>query len=234
MKKLAIFVEGQTEQIFIDRLVNEIASKHTVAIEQRKVSGGTGSRSRWVRLYASSVTSTFEYFILIVDCSADNRVKSEILENYDLLVSNGYSAIIGIRDVFPIDYAQIPKLRANLQYKLKTKPVSVVFVLGVMEIETWFIAEYTHFLQMDSKLSTTFISSNLGFDPSTDDLQLRRSPASDLDDIYRLAGRNYKKNRCSVQRTVDLLDYAILYLRLIHKLPNLKTLVESLDSFLGS
>jgi hypothetical protein len=234
MKKLAVFVEGLTEQLFVDKLITEIAGQHTVAIEHRKVAGG-GSRPRWVRLWASCPEPQQEYFILIVDCAADNRVKSEIRDQYDSLVSGGYSAIIGIRDVFPdFTHAEIPKVRAHLQYAMKTKPIRVVFALGVMEVETWFISEHTHFPRLNPELTTALISARLGFDPSKDDIQLRSNPAADLDSIYRLVNLRYRKNRAGLQRTIDVLDYGALYLNVLDRIPDLTTLVQSIDVFLAT
>jgi hypothetical protein len=234
MRKLAVFVEGLTEQLFIDKFIAEIAGRHTLAIEHRKVTGGKGSSARWVRLWASSPDPQQNYFILIVDCSADNRVKSEIRDHYDSLVSSAYTAIIGIRDVFPdFAHADVPKVRSFLEYGMKTKPLHVVFALGVMEIETWFICEHTHFGRLDTQLTNARISGSLGFDPYSDDIQLRPTPAADLDSVYRLVGQRYSKNRRSLQRTVDLLDYGYLYLSVMHRIPDLKTLVRSIDAFLS-
>jgi hypothetical protein len=40
MKKLAVFVEGQTELLFIERLLEEAAGKNNIAIEKRQAFGG--------------------------------------------------------------------------------------------------------------------------------------------------------------------------------------------------
>ena len=233
MKKLAVFVEGQTEQLFLERLITEIAGAHTIAIEKRKLTGGSRSRASQVLLWASAPDQGHKYFVLIVDSSTDNRVKSDIHDNYNSLVSSGYSAIIGIRDVFPeFTHAEINKLRLGLNYRLKTKPIRVVFALGVMEIETWFICEHTHFGRINSALTPASIKANLRFDPSVDDIQLRPNPSADLDAIYKLVGLRYKKDRCSIQLTVDRLDYGFLYFSVLDRLPDLKTLVESIDGFL--
>jgi hypothetical protein len=234
MKKLAVFVEGQTEQLFIDKLITEIAGTHTIAIEKRKLTGGSRSRASQVLLWASAPDPGHKYFVLIIDCSADNRVKSDIRDNYNSLVSSGYSAIIGIRDVFPeFNQADINKLRSGLNYCLKTKPIRVVFALGVMEIETWFICEHTHFGRLHSALTTAYIKANLGFDPSVDDIQLRPSPSADLDAIYNLVGQRYKKDRRNIQLTVNRLDYGFLYFSVLHRLPDLNMLVESINAFLS-
>jgi len=39
VKKLAIFVEGQTEQIFVEKLLKEIAGRNRIAIEVIAVNG---------------------------------------------------------------------------------------------------------------------------------------------------------------------------------------------------
>ena len=152
---------------------------------------------------------------------------------YDGLVAQGFETIVGVRDVYPdTTYANIPLLRSGLRLHLKTSPVEVKFVLSVMEIETWFIAEHTHLQKLHSSLTPSLIKSRLGFDPSTDDIQLRPHPTEDLDNIYHLAGLKYAKNKNRVQRTVSLLDYERIYLELPAKLPDLKTLVDTITKFL--
>ena len=44
MNKLAVFVEGYTEVVFIERLIEEIAGKQNVRIEHRKIRGGATTR----------------------------------------------------------------------------------------------------------------------------------------------------------------------------------------------
>jgi hypothetical protein len=46
MNKLAIFVEGQTEQLFVEKLILEVAGENNVRIEKRKVTGGTTCKRR--------------------------------------------------------------------------------------------------------------------------------------------------------------------------------------------
>lgn len=233
MKKLAVFVEGQTEQIFIEKLLVEAAGKSHIAIEKRRALGGQSAKRRLRLIEASTPDSRHKYLAQIVDCGSDNRVKSDILERYEGLVAQGFKTIIGVRDVFPdATYADIPLLRSGLHRYLKTNPIEVIFVLGVMEIEAWFIAEHTHLQRLHPSLTPSLIKSRLGFDPSTDDIQLRPHPTEDLDNIYHLAGLKYAKDKNRVQRTVSVLDYERIYLELPSKLPDLKTLVDTITKFL--
>ena len=233
MKKLAVFVEGQTEQIFVEKLLEEVAAKKRISIEKRQAIGGQTTKRKLKIIQAAAVNSDHRYYALIVDCGGDNRVKSDVVDRYQGLISQGYEAIIAIRDVFPeVSQADIPALRIGLRYRVKTTPVEVVFVLGIMEAETWFIAEHTHFQRIDGFLTLTRIKSALGLDPSVDDIQLRPHPSEDLDKIYRLVGLVYNKSRTSVERTVNLLDYGSVFLELGRRIPDLNVLNESIDQFL--
>jgi len=235
MKKLAVFVEGLTEQMFVEKLVTEIFGQHAVNIDKRKVLGGRNSKRRFIQIGAIKPDLSKSYYVLVVDCSSDNRVKSEIKDQYESLVNAGYSAIVGIRDVYPdFDYAEVPKLHRVLKHKLKTVPIEVLFVLGVMEIETWFLAECTHFFRLNSALTIDAIRATCGFDPSSDEVEKRPCPSKDLDNIYKIAGMRYIKKRKYLQRTVDCLDYAVLYLELSRKISDLDKFVKAMDVFIGN
>ena len=40
MKKMCIYVEGQTEQLFVEKLIEEIANKNNIAITVKSLKGG--------------------------------------------------------------------------------------------------------------------------------------------------------------------------------------------------
>ncbi len=173
MKKLSVFVEGQTEQLFVEKLLEEAAGKNQICIENRQAFGGQFAKRKLKLLSASTPNSAHKYFAQIVDCGTDSRVKSDVVDRYDGLVAAGFQTIVAIRDVYPdFDQRTMPSLRNGLRYMVKTKPVEVVFVLGVMEIETWFITEHTHFQKLHPALTPDLIKTQLGFDPRTDDIQL--------------------------------------------------------------
>jgi hypothetical protein len=41
MNKMAVFVEGYTEVVFVDKLIREIANENSVRIQWRRIDGGT-------------------------------------------------------------------------------------------------------------------------------------------------------------------------------------------------
>lgn len=234
MKKMAIFVEGLTELKFIDRLLREVITGRHLQIAHARASGGARGSKRVMSISAmSEAHEEKKYFFLIVDSGSDNRVGSDIRENYDSMSAQGYASIIGVRDVRPdFSFSDLPKLRGRLCYRLKTKPIQVLFVLGVMEIEAWFLAEHSHFSRIHPEITPLRIKEELGFDPITDDMQLRACPAKDLSDSYALEGFVYKKKFSSIQRTIDALDYAAIYCDHPNKFPDIDSFMRALEAFI--
>ncbi len=234
MKKLAIFVEGYTEVLFLEQLLPAICGTHQVVIEHKKIKGG-GKKSKIPKGYsvvkAAKHITNEQYYVLIVDCGGDKLVAQRVIEEHRNLTTDGYSKIIGIRDVRPdFTHAQIPKLEINLKKYIKTNLIPVEFVLSVMEFETWFLAEFTHFEKIDPSLNICLIKNSLGFDPSNDDMQLRLEPQKDLNNCYLLASKSYEKSN---NLTINKLDYAHLYVEVKNKIPHLKKLLDSIDDFLA-
>lgn len=233
MRKLAIFVEGQTEQLFVQRLAKTIARGQDLNLELRKAWGGRNFR-RALALSARSPRRPAEFFIMIVDCGSDNRVKSDIIELYDNLVGAGYERIIGLRDVYPdARREQVPRLRRWLDYGVRRRPIDVLFVLAIMEVEAWFLMEYTHFERLHPALTMNRIKARVHFDPARDDMEARRHPADDLNRIYQIFGGSYNKRRANTERTLNAIDFVRVTRELADRSEDLRHLVEALRDFLS-
>jgi hypothetical protein len=232
MNKLAIFVEGYTEAVFVEELIEKIAGKNKVLIEQRVIYGGS-TRTRKMRLVkAAKPDAGQEYFVLIFDCGGDEQVKTRIREEHNNLTRNGYLKIIGIRDVRPnFTHAEIPKLEANLPKYVKTSLIPVQFILAIMEIEAWFLAEVSHFTRIAPSITVQTIKARLGFDPESDDMEQRAFPSDDLNNCYVIGGKSYLKH--NAKDTVDALDFVEIYMKLCNKFHYLKGLIVNIDAFLN-
>jgi hypothetical protein len=232
MKKLAVFVEGYTELIFLEALIEQIAGANSVLIEQRRLRGGTNTRRRMALVKAAKANTGQKYFVLLVDCGGDDLVKARIVEEHQNLTRHHYTKIIGIRDVRPtFNYADIPKLEAGLPKYVKTGLIPVEFILSIMEIEAWFLAEFNHFPKIHLSITVPAIKATLGFDPENDDMALRPTPATDLNACYAIGGKAYGKSTSAI--TVAALDYSYLYLELRNKIGYLQRLVDGIDGFLA-
>jgi hypothetical protein len=174
-----------------------------------------------------------QYYVLIFDCGGDHLVKPRIIEEHENLTRKGYQKIVGMRDVRPeYTHATIGDLQTMLPKYIKTKLIPVEFILAILEIEAWFLAEATHFPKIDPAITVDAIRAALGFDPENDDMQQRATPAVDLHNCYAMAGKAYDKN--NAQLTVDALDFLLVYIELVNKLPPLKRLVTIVEEFLSS
>ncbi len=233
MKKLALFVEGQTEQLFTHKLLIAIAGEKNIVIHELKSKiSDKGNRSFTV-INASSEVAKQEYFVAIYDSGSDSTVNSDIRDNYDILIRQDFDEIIGLRDVYPKSSAEIPQLERGLKYRIRTVPIPVSIILAIREIEAWFLAETTHFPQIHHSLTLEVISRHLNFDPSVQDVEGRAHPSGDLDSVYHLAGRAYTKRKANCLRTVNVLDYSSLYFVLNRRIGSLGRFIQEIDNFLS-
>jgi hypothetical protein len=236
MKKLAAFVEGYTELVFLQRLIRELVSPNRVLIHNRRIRrGGKSGLPRsfgWVE--PADPEAGQEYFVLIYDCGNDELVKQRIKEEYGSLAKQGFTKIIGLRDVYPsFTYSDVPKVEYYMPLGIKTNPIQVEVFLCIMEVEAWFLAEYNHFPRISASITVPNIIANCGFDPTvTEDMERRPNPAADMVNCYQLGSVEYKKGEA--KDTVDALDYEHIYLTLKDKIPYLDRLIGNLEAFLTS
>ena len=230
MKKIAIFVEGQTEQIFIAELLKQLCTAGKVYIETHRLEG----KFRPIKINARNAGVDSEYFFVIYDCGNDERVKTDILENYTTLVKQQFVFVIGLRDVYSpgksktIDSA---KLKAMLNSGLP-HDLPIQIFLAVQEIEAWFLAEENHYESISSSLSLNTINSITGIDIQTGSTESLVHPSIILDKIYQVAGSKYTKNKYVVQRTVYSIDYENLYLNVRNRNNSLNELLTCLDGLI--
>lgn len=230
MHRLAVFVEGLTEALFVQSLIEEIAGYENIIIEKKSVKGGVNSPLTISSFEAVRPVTKERYYVLIMNCGGDRQVASRIKEQQSLLTNAGYSKIIGLRDVRPtFTLNDVPRLLNGLNSQIDHSLVPVEFILSLMEIEAWFLAEHTHLQKIDPKITLELVTRALGFDPSNGDLSDRTNPTQDITAAYALGGKQYYKG----SQTVDCLDYDEIYLNLINRIPNLKILTENIDQFLA-
>jgi hypothetical protein len=232
-KKIACFVEGQTEQIFVERLFQEIAGDKKISIETYKFQGGKANRI--IQPLKLSTIKNAPFFVLLYDCGNDAHVVSDIRKQHQSLIKKGYEKILGLRDLYPIPLGKKEEIEIGIRGFLKPLqkigvPISVIF--AVREIEAWFLAEWHYFDKLDSRLTPDFILQELRLDLKNIDVEQRPHPSEDLKDIYRLVSRKYDKNEKASQEIINSLDYEFLYLHLVNSVKQLKKFIDEIDSFL--
>lgn len=233
-KKIAFFVEGYTEQEFVKKLLLAIFEEKKIAISIRKMKGGGKSPISLTFLQSDEPTEDTFYYILIYDCGGESTVKSYVLDQRQSLLSAGYLKVIGLRDVYPeFGRGDIFKLQQFLYYKVSQKDLPIKFVLGVMEVESWFLAEENHFLKINAILDEPYLKANFNLEPSKDDTELIDEPANFLDSIYQSVGTSYEKNKASIDRTIDALNYVNIYFNVRERNSSLNELINEFEEVLS-
>jgi hypothetical protein len=233
MEKMAIFVEGMTEQAFVERLVTEIAGHHRVHVDMVQAHGGGRALPRtFVEVRATGPDPAKKYYVIIYDCGNDDRVLSDIRDRYGDLVSAGFRTIVGLRDVYPQPVARESDIRDAFRRLAPSTPIPSTLVLAVREIESWFIADHEHFQRMSRHMTPEAVENALGYPPATHDVTSINHPAEDLRRAYAVGRLGYKKSAAQVQRTVGRLDCLNFYLALPARIPDLAVLVRCIDEFL--
>lgn len=237
MRKVAFFVEGQTEADFVKRYLKEITNKRGL-ITVKEGRGGKNGPRVFSQTYQEGEAGK-DYQIDIYVSTADNRVNSDIRDNLSSLGRSGFEMIIGLRDLrgqrndqTEYTLADLPIVERTSQtiFAHSTPPVKPV--IAVMEIETWFMAETNHYQAIDPALTAEVITSNvatIGVNPYTDDLTQVAQPAETLDKIYQLAGKNYGKTAALRQRTITALDYANMYINVPSRLTKFDEFAKIVD-----
>lgn len=230
MRKLAVFVEGNTELVFLEALLIEFGGFHQVSIQKQRLHGGN-----IVVLHSSGVLpENAKFHIQIVDCQCDGKVLPAILARMKRLHETGYAMVLGIHDVYPTTKRHdIGKLRQGIDGRLNNTSVPAHVVLAVMEVEAWFVGEWRHFQKVDCSLTPLAIAAKHGIDLRTQSAELIDRPASFLSAIYRSVGATYKKRSKDAHRVVSRIDFDHLYAetRLIHA--SLDDLFNQLENFFG-
>lgn len=241
MKKIALFVEGETEAYFVQKIIKEIARRDSVSFNTFKGYGGQ-TVPRVFSSLGQSLARNEQYKANIYISSTDNRVNQDIIDQMQTLKASGFNVIVGLRDIrgqkndgTPITLADLPNLE-TANARLFASESNVFSLLAVMEIETWFISEVDHFQRISSNLTEILIKANIpliGVDLYNDDLTQINEPAETLNKIYNLIGESYDKSKVKRERTIDALDMANMYLYSTQRLIKFREFVDVLDSFLS-
>lgn len=247
MKKIAIFVEGETELEFVSQFLLELAGQNNISIKQYKKEGGGRKMPQRITRFLGEFPASDERFqAYIYVSSGDEPVAADIIEQHSFLIANGFERVIGLRDLRgqkpdgqALTLLDLPRMEfANAFVESQCQPLQAKIIVAVMEIETWFLAETNHYACIHSTLTEEFVHENiasLGFDPydeNRDALTQITEPTQALKAIYKLAQKDYSKKKKTRMKTINCLDYTNLYLNTRNRLSKLDDFLTEMDSFL--
>jgi hypothetical protein len=223
MRKVAIFVEGQTELHFVNKLILEIAGYGVARVELWIHRGGAYSRLR----SEGAPEDVADVLVMLVNCGGDGSVKSSIIERREMLAAKDFSVIMGLQDLFPKGIADKARYEAGLAEGLNFPGQTIQIFLAVAEVEAWFLAESTHFQRVDPSLSLPRIIAEVGVDPSSPTIENEvPHPTNQIKKIYALANKPYRKREAETHRIVSQLDFDEIY-------TTVRSVSDSLDAFIS-
>jgi hypothetical protein len=227
MLKIAFFVEGKTERIFVEKFLDSYYTHPFFNIESQELRGG---RAKLVTK-ANYNEQSIKYSFLIFDVGGDGSVVSAIFERSEKLIHiHGYTHILGIRDLYPNPKDHLPLIISSFEEIFHDfhQSNSISLIIAIMEIEAWFLADYAFFLKIDNTLTVSRINESLRIDIENDDLENYRHPAKTIDKIYRIVGRRYKKRESDSHSICSYIDFSELCLN-----QNKRNRIPAFDSFVN-
>jgi hypothetical protein len=213
MRKLAIFVEGQSELITVrEFLLREF--EYSVNIECRTLF----KPDKFNKTPYDYNSPDAEFHFQIVNVGNDNAVLQRILKREKYMWNAGYEKIIGLRDMYSEAYREesqkidnavtqrfIEGSRKTIQERSQS-PEKILMCFAIMEVEAWFLAMYKVFEKLDSRLTVDYIKEQIAIDlehvdPETEFFH----PADQMEAIYQLAGMRYDKHKGDIEAIVSYL-----------------------------
>jgi len=148
-RKIALFVEGQTEYIFVREFLLKWYGYESSLLGYDCYTLYASKLESVNRAFGSKES---ENYYLIIRVNNDARVLSQILKQSEGLVGRGYSLVVGLRDMYCQQYRNHAKHHAideNLNQKFKKavqeeidkSPVAanISFHFAIMEVEAWML-----------------------------------------------------------------------------------------------
>jgi Domain of unknown function (DUF4276) len=204
MKKVVIYVEGNTELVFVREYLKIMFDNQTLEIECRKRRSNRLDNAP----YDTKNTNALFHF-RIIDVGGDDKVLDEILADEKLMTSAGYERIIGLRDMFSESYKKVVKqplridvnanqkfiARAESRIKENAKnPEKIKFHFAIMEIEAWLLAIPNIWIKKgvsQEQLKKVFKADYQTIDPET------------IKAILKTINENYGKHASEVESLVS-------------------------------
>lgn len=229
LKKIAIFVEGQTERIFVEKFLIEYFGYNKIELDNQKYLGKKG-----IRLLGKKKNPYAEFYVLIFDVGGDGTVVTALKERAESMIDNsGYSYILALQDLFPRKRDEtkivIETFKKIFQDSLFAQQLKLI--LAIMEIEAWFLADYNLFSRIFPLATNELIKDKIGIDLIRDNPESYLHPSYIIDQIYNIFGERYKKREKQSYQIVHNIDFPFLICaeQVLNKVSSFKYFIDCID-----
>lgn len=213
MRKFVILTEGQSELIFVRKILPLIFGWEIIQFECLKIIGEATSS-----VHYKFTNSNAEFYFLIINIENDSRLLSEISSREKGFFDKGYEGVIGLRDMYCKDYkSQSNGIDDRITDKFINSHQSIInrmshpdrihIFFEIMEFEAWILSMFTLLSKFDNRLTISFIENNQKvnlqeIDPET----VFFHPANDLHEILSLIGIKYDKSESIIESILSRID----------------------------
>lgn len=241
-RRLAVFVEGQTELVFVREFLKQW---YFYDIEHIGFDCYNLHANQFCDAEYNYGNDDSENYFMIVNVGNDNSVLTNILSRVQYLKNKNYQLVIGLRDMYTKQYiadagghridSHVSKWHEeSVRSTLSAHPNGdfVNFHFAIMEIEAWLLGMYGFLCQVDNRLTQKYIMDGIGLDLDKDPEETIFHPALELGKVYSLVGRKYDKHLSDISSIMANLSRDD-YMGLIHsgKCSSFKTFAESLVGY---
>lgn len=204
MRRVAIFVEGQAELIFVREFLLKWHS-YDVDLECRALRGGNVPHPVDYDYPNNFAPLHFQ----LISVGTDVAVLSQILRHEQRLYNAGYESIVGLRDMFSEDYIKIVKNRsvnqtenenfysgalATIQAKA-FQATKIKLCFAIMELEAWWIGIPSLWKGIDNTIKKQHQT-------SFEEPESIFHPAVFVDQLFQAQQSTYKKKKGEVESIV--------------------------------
>jgi len=223
MKKTAVFVEGQTELVFVREYLLKRFEYSNIGIECYTLfTDNNFTKTEYSFPDDVNIRENSENFFQIINVGNDKSVPSRILHRAQYLWNVGFQRIIGLRDMYSKQYRDLLKQSGIIDNSLNQefideskqeferkakKPDCIDFCFAIMEGESWILGFHHCFEKLNPLLTTSYINEKLGFDLEQIDPEITFfHPANVMERIYDLVDENYNKSKGNISEIMSALQ----------------------------
>lgn len=225
-RKIAIFVEGDTELVFVRNFLNTWYNydANSLGVECYKLHS---NQPNPVPYTIGSRESENFYQLIIV---GNDNIVSKVLSRAEVLGKAGFSSIIGLRDMYCDTYhkhsfqGRTVSSALNDQFKQMAQTTidnsqlpnksDIHIHFAIMEVESWLLGMERLLAYIDSRLDMVAVKEQIGLDMLEDPEETIYHPAYKLEQLFALAGKQYGKHTDVAEHLLSQLvkaDYEQLY-----------------------
>ncbi len=210
MRRIAIFVEGQSALIFVRQMLFLLIDNSKLSFDCWEWHGYELRLCLKFHHYSSPDP---DVHFTIIDSRNDEGVLTALKERERGLLKKGIGKIICLRDMYSENYRKRAGSNINDQVtnafinewerviQGMSDPSKIKIHVSIMELEAWFLGMYSIFERINAKLSVDYILDRLGFDLRSVDPQNEFfHPKVNLGQILDLVKVKYDTSRAHIEK----------------------------------